>query len=420
MKEKRRVDWILFFLLGFAIIESPGIVAADESKPPAEFDGGILAYASTEASGAVAELQRKIDGGMVKLAFQTTNGYLESLLRELRLAPSSQLLVASKTSPNRDLISPKNPRALYFNESVYIAYVPGAPLLELAATDARLGVVFYTLDQKPDVRPRLQRDNRCLECHASSKTLNVPGFLVRSFLTRENGDVDVLSGLMVNHRTPIADRWGGYYVTGTHGSQTHRGNLFGPEAMAHHVQDPSSNGNIIDLQGFLTLSNYPEGGSDIVALMVLEHQIHMQNLLTRITASANESADNRVVYPQIEAALHYLLFLEEAPLRGSIRGTSKFAHLFAQHGPKDAAGRSLREFNLQTRLFKNPCSYLIYSPSFDALPIQAKKHFYRRLWEILSGEDTSPEYQNLSPESRRTIREILVSTKPDLPIYWRL
>jgi len=383
----------------------------------------MSAYKSTAASGAIAVLQQRMERGEFRLTYETKHGYLLSLLRELKVSSSSQLLVASKTSPNKALISPHNPRALYYNDQVSIAYVPSAELIELAAADPKLGVVFYTLDQKDSPSPHFKRDDRCLECHASAKTLDVPGLLVRSFLTKDDGDVDILSGLLVTHRTPIAERWGGYYVTGRHGAQRHRGNLFGAEAITRHEKDPACNANITDLKQFLDVSKYPDSGSDIVSLLVLEHQAHMQTLFTRLAHDANNAlraGDNlRPAYPAVEAALKYLLFLDEAPLGSAVQGTSEFTRWFEQQGPKDKQGRSLRQFDLQTRLFKFPCSFMIYSASFEAIPPAARKHFYRRLWDILSGEDTSPDYRKLSETSRREIREILIETKRDLPNYWR-
>lgn len=398
-------------------------VAADNSDR-AGFDEEMRGYKTTAASGAIAALDRQLEHGEVKLVHEKAHGYLLSLLRELKIPAASQLLVASKTSPNKAVISPKNPRALYFNDQVNIAYVPSADLIELAAADPELGVVFYTLDQKPVEKPRLVRDDRCLECHVSSKTLNIPGLMVRSFLTKDDGDVDVLSGLLVNHRTPLAERWGGYYVTGTHGRQAHRGNLFGPEAIARHEKDTSFNANITDLKTFLDVARYPEPGSDLVALMTLEHQAHAQNLLTRLHHDAVNALGTgeslRPAYPALEAALRYLLFVDEYGLASPVRGTSDFARQFEQQGPKDKQGRTLRQFDLKTRLFKFPCSYMIYSPTFEALPAPARKHFYRRLLDILDGEDPSPEFASLTPESRRAIREILVGTKLDLPADWRL
>ena len=194
-------------MAGTLLLTAPGLPAAEpEGRIRAGPDSDLANYKSVAASGAVNELQRRLDQGEARLEFSARHGYLPALLRELKVSPASQLLVASKTSPNKDYISPKNPRALYFNDSVALAYVPGAPMLEIAAADPKLGVVFYSLEQKPNTVPRLTRDDRCLECHASAKTLNAPGWLVRSFVTHDDGDVDLLSGLMVSHRTPIAER----------------------------------------------------------------------------------------------------------------------------------------------------------------------------------------------------------------------
>lgn len=387
-------------------------------------DEDMTAYKSTEASGVVAALRHRLDSGESQLEYNENHGYLESLLEELRVSTSSQLLVASKTSANHDLISPQNPRALYFNEAVQVAYVPGANLIEIAANDPKLGVVFYTLKQKPVPKPRVTRDNRCLECHASSKTLNVPGLIVRSFLTKDGGEVDLLSGITVNHRTPIADRWGGYYVTGSHGAQSHRGNAFGPNAIDKLRNDQAANGNILKLDSYLDTSKYPSPGSDIVSLMVLEHQAHMQNLLTRLNFETRQVRENngnaRSFYPAVEAVLKYLLFTEEQHLIAPVKGTSNFTKWFEAQGPRDSQGRSLYDFDLENRLFKYPCSYLIYTDTFDAIDIPGRRHLYRRLWQVLTGEDKSATYRNIPSATKQAIREILLNTKAGLPAYWRL
>jgi hypothetical protein len=380
-------------------------------------------YKSTIASGDVEALHRRLERNEARLEFSAPHGYLPALLRELSVPPSSQLLVASKTSPNKRYISPTNPRALYFNDSVALAYVPGAEMIEVAAADPKLGVAFYTLEQKPAARPRLARDDRCLECHASSKTLDAPGWLVRSFLTQSDGDVDILSGLMVTHCTPIADRWGGYYVTGDTGGQRHRGNLFGVDAAAGHGRTAAAPARVTDLKPFLDVRKYPEPSSDVAALLVLEHQVHMMNLLTRLRMDCEQLKDDDTLErarPASETVLKYLLFIEEAPLAAPVGGSSDFASRFEALGPADAQGRSLRQLDLRTRLLKYPCSYMVYSPSFDALPQRARRHLYHRLWEVLAGEDTSGEFKSLSLETRAAIRDILVQTKKDLPAYWRL
>jgi hypothetical protein len=112
-----------------------------------------------------------------------------------------------------------------------------------------------------------------------------------------------------------------------------------------------------------------------------------------------------------------MLFTEEAPLTARVTGTSAFAGEFAAEGPKDSKGRSLRDFDLRTRLFKYPCSYLIYSEAFDALPGALKETIYKRLFDILTGKDKASE--SIQPQTRLAILEILRETKAGLPVYWK-
>ncbi len=407
-----------------ALLPATFLAAAElgeKLRPAAGTD--LTSYNSTAASGTVEALHVRMERNEARLEFSPPQGYLPALLRELKVPATSQLLVASKTSPNKHYISPKNPRALYFNDSVALAYVPGAELIEVAAADPKLGVVFYTLEQKPAARPQLRRDDRCLECHASSKTLDAPGWLVRSFLTHADGDVDILSGLMVTHRTPIAERWGGYYVTGDTGGQRHRGNLFGADAFARYEKGSHAAASLTDLKPFLDTDKFPVPSSDVVALLVLEHQVHLLNLLTRLrldTEALGETESLERARPSSEAVLKYLLFIGEAPLAAPVRGSSDFVRQFEALGPADSQGRSLRQFDLRTRLFKYPCSFMVYSPSFETLPLRARRQLYRRLWEVLAGEDVSGEYKSLTAETRAAIRAILVQTKTDLPAVWRL
>lgn len=410
---------VLSWLLSAMVLSA----AEPAGKPRHDADAELAGYKTTAASGDVETLHSRLERNEARLEFSTPHGYLPALLRELGVLPSSQLLVASKTSPNKKYISPKNPRALYFNDSVALAYVPGAEMIEIAAADPKLGVVFYALEQKPASRPRLTRDDRCLECHASSKTLDAPGWLVRSFLTHSDGDVDILSGLMVTHRTPIAERWGGYYVTGDTGGQRHRGNLFGVDAFAAHERTTAGPASVTDLKPFLDAGKFPEPSSDVAALLVLEHQVHLMNLLTRLRIDTEQLKDDDTferARPAGEAVLKYLLFIDEAPLRAPVRGSSDFARQFAALGPTDTGGRSLRQLDLRTRLLKYPCSFMVYSPSFEALPLRAKRHLYHRLWDVLSGEDASGDFKSLPAGTRAAIRDILVRTKKDLPAYWRL
>lgn len=389
------------------------------------FDEETINYAKTKAEGPVARLQERIDKGDVKLKRDDTFGYLLSLLKELNVPVSSQMLVFSKTSFQRERISPATPRALFFNDDVYIGFIPGSPLLEVSTADPKLGGVFYTLDQAETDKKHFVRTDQCLECHASAKTMGVPGHLMRSFPTDENGVVDLSNGVsLVNHRTPFDERWGGWYVTGSHGKQTHRGNLIGKASFERQEKEPNYLGNLTDLSRFFPVSDYPKPQSDILALMVLQHQAHMHNFITRLnyesTMALQQYGHINYLRSIVNSFLKYALFTEEAPLTAPVKGNPDFAKAFERLGPKDKQGRSLREFNLQTRLFKFPCSYLIYSEAFDNLPEPMKAHLYQRLWDILTGKDTSPDFQRISEDTKRAILEILAETKPDLPAYWKL
>jgi hypothetical protein len=388
------------------------------------FDEGTINYSKTPDGSAIARLQERLDRGAARLAHDERFGYLPALLAALKIQSNSQMLVFSKTSFQRERITPKAPRAIYFNDDVYVGFVQGSSLLEISAVDPKLGGVFYTLDQKKSERPKFVRTDQCLECHASAKSMGVPGHLVRSFATDETGVVDLSSGTsQVNHRTPFAERWGGWYVTGTHGDQVHRGNLFGSTAFARQEKEPNYLGNLKDLKRFFDPSEYPAPGSDIVALMVLEHQTHMHNFLTRLhyeaTIALQQYGHIKYLKNITEAFLRYLLFTEEAVLSAPVRGSEAFTRSFSERGPKDRLGRSLRQFDLQTRLFKYPCSYLIYSDAFDQLPGPLKEQIYQRLWDILDGQDASSSFDGLPAPTREAIREILAETKPGLPKYWR-
>jgi hypothetical protein len=416
-----RISGIIFVIL---LLWQP--VQADDfqgSTHMTPFDGDIIAYNKTQSTGPIAKLQERLDKGETHLKREENLGYLRSVLNALLVNESSQMLVASKTSFQRERIDPRHPRGIYFGDDVYIGYIPGSDLLEASEVDPKLGAIFYTMDQSQP-NPRFVRNDQCLECHASSKTMGVPGHVVRSFATDENGVVDLNSGTsLVNHRTPFSERWGGWYVTGTHGAQTHRGNLFGKEADTKHTQAGSAMSNVTNLSSFFETTAYPQAGSDIVALMVLEHQTHLHNFITRVhydsTIALQQYGHVRYVKNAIEGLVRYLLFAEEAPLTSPVRGTSKFATEFAAQGPRDKRGRSLRDFDLNTRLFKYPCSFLIYSEAFNALPKPTLEKIYARLFEILSGKDTRGDYTKLNSETRRAILEILAETKADLPTEWK-
>ncbi len=388
------------------------------------FEEDTISYNKTPSTGPIARLQSRLDRGEVKLKFDPKTGWRDSVLAAMEISPKSQVMVFSKTSLQRERIAPQTPRALYFNDEIYVGWIPGAPVMEFSEVDPKLGGVFYTLDQTATDQPKFVRNNQCLECHASAKTMGVPGHLIRSFKTDEQGIIDLITGVSeVNHRTPLEDRWGGWYVTGTHGKVTHRGNLIGKAAFLQAEEKPNYLGNLTSLKKLVDLTDYATPHSDIVALMVLEHEAHMHNYLTRLhyetTMALSRYQHIRYLRSIAEGFLKYLLFTEETPLKARVKGTSGFAEQFAALGPKDSKGRSFRQFDLESRLFKYPCSFLIYSEAFDLLPKPMREHVLQRLHEILTGKDASPEFANIPAETRQAILEILVETKPNLPAYWR-
>lgn len=411
-------------LLAVSRIQAGEPVDFQGSSQMMPFDEEIIDYPHVRATDPIAQLKRKLDYEELSLSYDEKFGYLPALLKELRIKPSSQMLVFSKTSLQRHLISPQNPRSLFFNDDVYIGFIPGAPVLEIASSDPKLGAVFYTLDQTEPKNPRIRRDNQCLECHASTRNMGVPGHLARSFIPDEQGRVDMFSGsMMVNHKTPFTNRWAGWYVTGEPGKMVHNGNLMGEEAFKKQETSPGYLGSLKDLSRFFDTSKYYEPGSDIVALMLFEHQAHLHNFITRVNYETRINLamyrHTKYLHSIIDGFVRYLLFADEAPLPSPVKGSGRFTEEFQKDGPRDSKGRSLRDLDLQTRLLKYPCSYLIYSEPFNQLPPEAKALVYQRLYDVLWSKEEGEAYARVSKESRQAIREILLETKSDLPAYWK-
>jgi hypothetical protein len=377
-----------------------------------------IAYFTAPTTDRVARLKAQVDSGAVQLSFDPALGYLPSVLRALDLQVDSQVLVYSKTSVQSIRINPRNPRAIYFDDSVALGYIRGADYLEFAAQDPRQGTVFYTLDQKPGTAPAIERRDFCLSCHYGFATAGVPGLLVRSIVTSPTGlTLPFLGNAVVDHRTPIAERWGGYYVTGTHGSMRHLGNALvdraNPDAAAGAAQ------NVTSLRGRFDADAYPSTDSDLAALMVFDHQMRMMNLLTRagweVRVAASQQKDVAAPARAMAAEItDYMLFVDEAPLTAKVQGTTAFARRFPERGPRDRRGRSLRELALEGRLMRYPCSYMIYSDVFDQLPSVVRDAVHARLSAVLSGADRDPKYR-LTAADRTAILDILRDTKPD----WR-
>ena len=426
----------------FVALATTGLVRAQ-----ATYEQEPINYLAAPAADPVARLQTRIASGEIKLERNDRNGYLDSVLRNLDIPISSQSLVFSKTSFQRDHISPTNPRALYFDDETYVGWVRGADVIEVASTDPQLGPVFYTLDQKPPAKAGspptfIRQTHSCLQCHGGTMTRDIPGLLVRSVFPDRAGQPVLSAGtFLTTQSSPWSQRWGGWYVTGTHGSQRHMGNcVVADESNPDQSLDRESGANLTSLSTRFDTAAWPSPHSDIVALLVLEHQAQMHNLLTRANYQArlalrDQQAMNRAlgrpdaepsdstkarIESAGEALVRCMLFADEPVFEGEVVGTSTFADEFEARGPRDAMGRSLRELDLKRRLFRYPCSYLIYSASFDALPAEMKDFVYRRLWQVLNeDDDAAGPYAHLKRSQRRAILQILAETKKGLPDYWK-
>jgi hypothetical protein len=395
-------------------------------------DHPAIQYNDRPVSDPISLLTKKLESGEEKLAkLPEAPGYLPDLLKKLGINPDSQVMVFSKTSFQSALISTKNPRALYFNDDTYIGYVRGSAVLEGVSNDPQQGPIFYTFDQGWE-KPGFLRRDVCLQCHYSdTSSAGVPGLMVASVFPDAEG-MPAFRGAqaLTDDRTHFEERWGGWYVSGTHGDQRHRGNAVGHDRQHPDVLDTAGTQNLISLAKKFEPTSYLSAVSDIVALMTLEHQCRMTNLFTRVgwqeriaehdhTDAASLQEARVQVNAGIDAIATYMLFAEAAPLLDEVRGVSTFSTTFPERGPKDSQGRTLRDFDLKTRLFKYPLSYMIYSRAFDGLPDYVREGVYKRLYEVLTGKHQSPKFAKLSAEDRRNLLEIVRETKPGLPAYWR-
>jgi hypothetical protein len=394
------------------------------SAPPTgamlRYDGEYptIPYTTGKRTDRVASLIERLERGEAELEYGSERGYLESLLAALDIDPASQTLVYSQTSLQSRLIGPKTPRAIYFNDDAYVAYVQGAPL-EIASLDPELGPVFYLLEQSPAAPAFSAELGTCLSCHDSYSLTGggVPRFIVGSGYTGATGMLVSHEGwILVSDRTPLKSRWGGWYVTGRHGDQVHLGNMVIKTLYDFDRLEELRVGNRDTLDGLLDVAPYLTDKSDIVALLVLQHQADVQNLITRLRYDAHtpESRREEPLDETAERLLRMMLFVDAVEYTAPIAGDAKFVEQFASRAVRDGQGRSLRDFDLTRRLFRYPLSYVVYSPAFETLPADAKRVFYRRLNEVLTGADTSEDFAHLSAADRSAILDILRATKPDL------
>lgn len=421
--------------LKLAAITTLGVLTANlaEAQNAEVYEQPPINYSTTPARDAITHLQARLATGELKF---TGSGkeIVQTLLRELAIPVESQMLVFSKTSFQRKLIRPDRPRAIYFSDTCYVGWIPHG-LIEITAIDPALGPVFYSLDPNA-AAAHIVRDNDCLSCHGGAFVRGIPGVFARSVFTDRAGEPLLRHGSeVVDFRTPFTNRWGGWYVTGQHGSSLHRGNIFASDQNDKLIVDLQRGANLTDLSSFFDPRSYLTDGSDIIALLVFEHQLAMQNTLTRaavncrrmlayqrnlqrdlkepVTEELTYESVQRVFDSSAKDVVDDLLFKDEAPLPEGLAGAKSFQNAFVANARRTDQGESLKDFHLQGRLFKNRCSYLIYSDCFLALPDALKRRVYERLAYALHPTRPHPQYAYLETEERARILQILKQTQPE-------
>ncbi|MEK6235971.1 MAG: hypothetical protein N2C14_14785, partial [Planctomycetales bacterium] len=259
--DRNAISWIATFRLMIA----GGLAAAGSWSSPAlaqiDFEQPPINYLKAKPDDPVSRLQAKIDSGEVKLTREKQGGYLRSVLKALNVPASSQGLVFSKTSFQLRRISPRSPRAIYFGDDVYVGWVLGGEVMEFSTVDSKLGANFYTLGQQETSRPTFRRHtHQCLQCHGGSLTRGVPGHMVRSVYPKPDGQPMFGEGThLSDHTSPLAERWGGWYVTGKHGTQRHLGNLLVRESDNPQELDMGRGANVTDLTPYFRTEEYLTG-----------------------------------------------------------------------------------------------------------------------------------------------------------------
>lgn len=383
-----------------------------------------LHYSATDPTDPIARMAK----GEIELTGVTPLDQLRCVLKLLQVPEESQMLVFSKTSKQNTLIHPGNPRCLFFNENSYVGYVPGGDI-EVITHDPWLGSVYYIIEPSgPDHPERISRDtSECMSCHGTTRTESVPGVLVRSVFPDEDGHPLLpLGTFLTDHSSPIRERWGGYYVTGR-SSLPHLGNRTYRKSDGRDF--PVSSPVLATLAGTIDVSRYPRPTSDIVALMVLEHQCRIYNHLVSATmhyrrihwlqktldpeADPDAGTAGRHADESARRIVDLLLFENEAdPGPDGIEGDPAFQEAFTRRFPKDQSGRSLADFQLNDRVFKYHCSYMIYSKAFDALPSRVKSAVLSQLRQVLENGPDTGDHPQIKASERRKINEILAETLP--------
>lgn len=418
------------------------LISTATARGQLDFEKPPISYSERTPTDPVYRLSQQHSDGTAALRWEPEHGRLKSLLKALDISPASQTLVFSRTSLQISRISPQTPRAIYFNDDVYVGWVQRGDVIEISAADPLLGGTFYTLSQQESARPAIRRETgRCLQCHGSTHTRRIPGHIVRSVYPDRRGQPVFRMGTHITEaRSPLAERFGGWYVTGTMGdpaaakdtdvpAMTHMGNAWVTAPQQREILDTSRAANVTDLSPFLSTKPYLTPHSDVLALLVLQHQVYVHNVLTAANhAGLLTQRDAEIMNTALERDPGYrsesterryrsaadkvvaaLLMKDDLTWTQRVSGTSDFRSHFEARGPFDDQGRSLRQFDTHRRLFRYPCSFLIYSAPFQQLHPEVRTLVLNQITEILNGA-AHEGYDYLSTEDRSNVLHILQAT----------
>lgn len=402
-------------LLGVLVIQVAAQVDPLRVLREMDLEAAPHQYYSREPRDRFSLLQKEIASGRVELDRSSEKAFLTSLLEALEIPASSQMLVFSTTSLQLSLITPSNPRALYFNEDTYLGFIPGGKI-EIVSIDPELGGIFYIMDIPKSATGALaiERSRRCMNCHSGSETGYVPGINIKSVIPgSRGGSIESFRVDLTGHDIPLSERFGGWYLTGADIFTNHWGNAIGRMAQGKLTKEVVRAGERFSYGKYLVPS------SDILPQLIHEHQAGFVNralqaaYLARIYLHGNAKlteAQLAQIDRHARELTRYILFADEARLpAGGIIGDVQFKEAFLRD-QKQVNGASLREFNLRERLFKHRCSYMVYSSLFQSLPVVVKNRVYAELREALEGR--SEVGRHLAESEKQIISQILRETLP--------
>lgn len=303
-----------------------------------------------------------------------------------------------------------------------MGWVPGGDFLEVTASSPTTGNNFYSISGSGN-NPVLNKEtHRCLRCHGGSFTRDIPSPLVRSVFPDSNGQPIFKAGTtFVDHTTPMKDRQGGWFVTGT--KSKNRGNLVYQE-----TERGADQGRIFDMSDIRNI-DYPGEGSDRVALLILEHQSELHRLLAHLSLQTQTALYSQRKFDELlgrterlsdstkrqiksvgDKVLRYMFFKDEAELPCISLKYSPYAQYFNGNGPKDSKGRSLYDLRMAGQMFEYPFSYMVYSDAFQSLPDEALEYLTAELAAILNPDSNYEGYNHLTRSDKLVIRQILEET----------